>query len=186
MLHADPPVEHKAYLHRSGRTARAGAEGTVVTMMLDAQVRDVRDLTRKAGIEPTITKVVPGHPLLQQIAPGERTLVPVSAAMTAAADAIGSGERRGGGGGGRSGGGRSSAPRSNGSNAGRSGGGRSGSSRGGSGSTGGQSSSRSGGSSSRGFVGRTRHPRCHDHRLLGRVAQRRELLQPQPRTLIHS
>ena len=45
---ADPPVEHKAYLHRSGRT-RAGSDGTVVTMMLDEQVRDVRDLTRKAG-----------------------------------------------------------------------------------------------------------------------------------------
>ena len=33
VIHADPPVEHKAYLHRSGRTARAGAEGTVVTLM---------------------------------------------------------------------------------------------------------------------------------------------------------
>jgi superfamily II DNA/RNA helicase len=73
VLHADPPVEHKAYLHRSGRTARAGAEGTVVTLMLDAQVRDVRDLTRKAGISPTTTKVTVGHPILQQIAPGERT-----------------------------------------------------------------------------------------------------------------
>ena len=38
VVHADPPVEHKAYLHRSGRTARAGAEGTVVTLMMDAQV----------------------------------------------------------------------------------------------------------------------------------------------------
>ena len=72
VLHADPPVEHKAYLHRSGRTARAGAEGTVVTMMLDAQVRDVRDLTRKAGISPTITRVGAGHPLLVELAPGER------------------------------------------------------------------------------------------------------------------
>ncbi len=43
VVHADPPVEHKAYLHRSGRTARAGADGTVVTLMLDAQVKDVRD-----------------------------------------------------------------------------------------------------------------------------------------------
>ena len=38
VIHADPPVEHKAYLHRSGRTARAGAEGTVVTLMTDDQV----------------------------------------------------------------------------------------------------------------------------------------------------
>jgi superfamily II DNA/RNA helicase len=73
VIHADPPVEHKAYLHRSGRTARAGAAGTVVTMMLDDQVRDVRDLTRKAGIRPTTTKVAPGHPLLVELAPGERS-----------------------------------------------------------------------------------------------------------------
>jgi superfamily II DNA/RNA helicase len=81
VVHADPPVEHKAYLHRSGRTARAGADGTVVTLMLDAQVSDVRDLTRKAGIKPTITRFNgPSHPVLQHIAPGERTFgVPVVA-----------------------------------------------------------------------------------------------------------
>jgi superfamily II DNA/RNA helicase len=73
VIHADPPVEHKAYLHRSGRTARAGNHGTVVTMMLDDQVRDVRDLTRKAGIRPTTTRVAPGHPLLEELAPGERS-----------------------------------------------------------------------------------------------------------------
>jgi superfamily II DNA/RNA helicase len=75
VVHADPPVEHKAYLHRSGRTARAGAEGTVVTLMLDAQVRDVRALTRKAGIKPTISRTQPGDALLTRIAPGERTYV---------------------------------------------------------------------------------------------------------------
>jgi superfamily II DNA/RNA helicase len=73
VIHADPPVEHKAYLHRSGRTARAGASGTVVTLMTDAQVRDVRDLTRKAGIKPTTTQLGPGHPLLAELAPGERS-----------------------------------------------------------------------------------------------------------------
>ena len=73
VIHADPPVEHKAYLHRSGRTARAGNDGTVVTMMLDEQVRDVRDLTRKAGIKPTTTRVQLGHPLLTELAPGERS-----------------------------------------------------------------------------------------------------------------
>ncbi|MHC9291756.1 DEAD/DEAH box helicase [Mycobacterium sp. LTG2003] len=73
VVHADPPVEHKAYLHRSGRTARAGAEGTVVTLMHDAQVSDVRSLTRKAGVKPTITRVSGlDHPVLQEIAPGER------------------------------------------------------------------------------------------------------------------
>jgi superfamily II DNA/RNA helicase len=75
VIHADPPIEHKAYLHRSGRTARAGAEGTVVTLMTDEQVRDVRDLTRKAGIAATVTKLRVGDPLLAKLAPGERTFV---------------------------------------------------------------------------------------------------------------
>jgi superfamily II DNA/RNA helicase len=94
VIHADPPVEHKAYLHRSGRTARAGADGTVVTMMLDAQVRDVRDLTRRAGISALTTRVRVGDPLLTTIAPGERTFSPASArAAVAAADARGGGAR---------------------------------------------------------------------------------------------
>jgi len=76
VVHADPPAEHKAYLHRSGRTARAGAAGTVITLMTEDQVRDVRDLTRAAGIKPTITKVDgPRHPVLAQLAPGERVVV---------------------------------------------------------------------------------------------------------------
>jgi superfamily II DNA/RNA helicase len=73
VIHADPPVEHKAYLHRSGRTARAGAVGTVITLMTDDQQADVRDLTRKAGIKPTTNKARPGDALLAKLAPGERT-----------------------------------------------------------------------------------------------------------------
>ena len=74
VVHADPPVEHKAYLHRSGRTARAGNDGTVVTLMVDDQVADVRVLTRKAGVKPTITKFSgASHPVLLEIAPGERS-----------------------------------------------------------------------------------------------------------------
>ncbi|HEX5561144.1 MAG TPA: DEAD/DEAH box helicase, partial [Nocardioidaceae bacterium] len=69
VVHADPPVEHKAYLHRSGRTARAGAAGTVITLMTDQQVNDVRSLTRAAGIKPTTTKVSgPEHALLRKLA----------------------------------------------------------------------------------------------------------------------
>ena len=75
VVHADPPVEHKAYLHRAGRTARAGNSGTVVTLMTGDQVRDVRDLTRAAGIKPTTTRVQgASHPVLAELAPGERTL----------------------------------------------------------------------------------------------------------------
>ncbi len=77
VVHADPPVEHKAYLHRSGRTARAGNKGTVVTLMTDDQVRDVRDLTRAAGIKPTLTKLSgSSHAILAELAPGTRVLVP--------------------------------------------------------------------------------------------------------------
>jgi superfamily II DNA/RNA helicase len=75
VVHADPPVEHKAYLHRSGRTARAGASGTVVTLITDAQVSDVQALTRKAGIKPKITRARAGDAVLADIAPGERQLV---------------------------------------------------------------------------------------------------------------
>jgi superfamily II DNA/RNA helicase len=39
VVHADPPAEHKAYLHRSGRTARAGAAGKVITLMTDTSAR---------------------------------------------------------------------------------------------------------------------------------------------------
>ncbi|MBS2964858.1 DEAD/DEAH box helicase [Actinocrinis puniceicyclus] len=74
VVHADPPVEHKAYLHRSGRTARAGNSGTVITLMTDAQVGEVRDLTRKARITATTTRLAPGDPLIGTLAPGERSL----------------------------------------------------------------------------------------------------------------
>ncbi len=56
VVHVDPPVEHKAYLHRSGRTARAGSAGDVVTIMLPEQRRDTKDILRKAAI--TVEPVV--------------------------------------------------------------------------------------------------------------------------------
>jgi superfamily II DNA/RNA helicase len=96
VIHADPPIEHKAYLHRSGRTARAGAEGTVVTLMTDDQVRDVRDLTRKAGIAATITKLTSGDPLLAELAPGERSFVEPPVATPDRAASTGGGSGRGG------------------------------------------------------------------------------------------
>lgn len=75
VVHADPPAEHKAYLHRSGRTARAGNAGTVVTIMTSEQVRDVRQLTRAAGIAPTTTRIQGAtHPVLAELAPGDRVL----------------------------------------------------------------------------------------------------------------
>ena len=62
VVHVDPPAEHKAYLHRSGRTARAGAAGTVVTLATREQSQEVRALAKQAGISPTVTAVAPGAP----------------------------------------------------------------------------------------------------------------------------
>ena len=59
VVHVDPPTEHKAYLHRSGRTARAGA-GDVVTLAAPDQRDDVAKMTRKAGIRPRNAEVGPG------------------------------------------------------------------------------------------------------------------------------
>jgi superfamily II DNA/RNA helicase len=50
VVHFDPPTEPKAYLHRSGRTARAGAAGTVVTLVLPEQAAQVEALRRYAGV----------------------------------------------------------------------------------------------------------------------------------------
>ena len=68
VIHADPPAEHKAYLHRSGRTARAGADGVVVTVQSPAQAGDVRVLMRRAGVSPQAATVGPGSALLRSIA----------------------------------------------------------------------------------------------------------------------
>ncbi|MEO8106206.1 MAG: DEAD/DEAH box helicase [Actinomycetes bacterium] len=75
VVHADPPAEHKAYLHRSGRTARAGNSGTVITIVTSDQVNDVRQLTRAAGIAPTTTRIKGAtHSVLAELAPGQRVL----------------------------------------------------------------------------------------------------------------
>jgi superfamily II DNA/RNA helicase len=79
VIHADPPAEHKAYLHRSGRTARAGASGVVITLQTQAQADGVRGLMRKANVVPLAATVRPGSALLRSIAgaPAER-IAPVA------------------------------------------------------------------------------------------------------------
>ncbi len=137
VVHADPPAEHKAYLHRSGRTARAGAAGTVITLMTDDQVRDVRDLTRAAGVKPTTTKLANvSHPVLQELAPGKRTTPGGILPAAGTADS----RPRGGGGGSRS---RKPSGQRGGSSAGRNSGSRGGASKSG-GSGNGRSSSGNG------------------------------------------
>ncbi|WP_007512473.1 MULTISPECIES: DEAD/DEAH box helicase [Pseudofrankia] len=82
VIHADPPADHKAYLHRSGRTARAGNSGTVVTVATTEQIREVTQLARAAGIKPTTTRVASAdHPVLASLAPGARSLPSPAAAI---------------------------------------------------------------------------------------------------------
>jgi superfamily II DNA/RNA helicase len=68
VIHADPPAEHKAYVHRSGRTARGGADGVVVTMQTKAQARDVGKLMRGAGVTPHQADAAPDSAVLREIA----------------------------------------------------------------------------------------------------------------------
>jgi len=51
VVHVDPPAEHKAYLHRAGRTARAGEAGSVVTLVMNEQRDEVAKLIDKAGVD---------------------------------------------------------------------------------------------------------------------------------------
>jgi superfamily II DNA/RNA helicase len=97
VIHADSPAEHKAYLHRSGRTARAGAAGVVITLQTPAQAREVRTLMKRANVIPLGATVSPGSPLLRSIAgppaqPIARAAPAVQRAQhTAAAPATGGG-----------------------------------------------------------------------------------------------
>jgi len=67
VVHVDPPVEHKAYLHRSGRTARAGNEGDVVTIVLPEQRGEMRQIMRAAKIKVTPREVTVSDPEVQSL-----------------------------------------------------------------------------------------------------------------------
>lgn len=67
VVHIDPPADPKDYLHRAGRTARAGETGSVVTLGLPKQRRSITQLMDKAGVKPTETRVRPGDAKLIEI-----------------------------------------------------------------------------------------------------------------------
>ncbi|UUU32378.1 DEAD/DEAH box helicase [Streptomyces sp. CA-210063] len=67
VVNVDPPGDHKDYLHRGGRTARAGESGTVVTLVLPHQRREMTRLMADAGITPTTTRVRSGGADLNRI-----------------------------------------------------------------------------------------------------------------------
>ena len=72
VVHVDPPADPKDYLHRAGRTARAGESGTVVTMVTPPERGEVDRLTRLAGVRAPSTPVGPGTDALVRIT-GART-----------------------------------------------------------------------------------------------------------------
>jgi superfamily II DNA/RNA helicase len=74
VVHYDPPEDHKAYLHRSGRTARAGEEGLVVTLVLWDQRLEVERLQRRLGISQPVVEVFSNDPRLQDL----RALTPTA------------------------------------------------------------------------------------------------------------
>ncbi|AZH83022.1 DEAD/DEAH box helicase [Plantibacter sp. PA-3-X8] len=94
VIHVDPPTEHKAYLHRSGRTARAGSAGDVVTLAIPGQMEDLKKLLRKAEINVTPQAVTATSPaVLELIGDVAAYVKPAPRAAV---------QQQGGGGGGRS------------------------------------------------------------------------------------
>ncbi|WP_257013008.1 MULTISPECIES: DEAD/DEAH box helicase [unclassified Rhodococcus (in: high G+C Gram-positive bacteria)] len=67
VVHVDPPADHKDYLHRAGRTARAGEKGTVVAIVLPNQKRQFKRLTGMAGVNAAAVPVTPGSAELARI-----------------------------------------------------------------------------------------------------------------------
>ncbi len=59
VVHVDAPTDHKDYLHRAGRTARAGEAGTVVTLVTTKQQKSIGSLTSRAGVTPKFVGVKP-------------------------------------------------------------------------------------------------------------------------------
>jgi superfamily II DNA/RNA helicase len=68
VMHFDPPEDHKAYLHRSGRTARAGSTGVVVSLLLWNQIIEAEVIMRRLGLKRPIVEVFSNDPHLKDLA----------------------------------------------------------------------------------------------------------------------
>jgi superfamily II DNA/RNA helicase len=73
VVHYDPPEDHKAYLHRSGRTARAGHGGLVVTLVLWDQELEVRRLQKRLGVDQPMPEVFSNNEILADLTNWEPT-----------------------------------------------------------------------------------------------------------------
>ena len=71
VMHFDPPEDHKAYLHRSGRTARAGATGVVVSLLLWNQIVEAGVVMRRLAMKKPVVEVFSNNPHLQNLAEWE-------------------------------------------------------------------------------------------------------------------
>ena len=68
VIHFDPPAEHKTYLHRSGRTARAGSKGLVVTLVLFNEELEVRRMQKRVGLDVPMVEMFSNDARLQDLA----------------------------------------------------------------------------------------------------------------------
>jgi superfamily II DNA/RNA helicase len=75
VIHFDPPEDHKAYLHRSGRTARAGEAGMVVTLVQWNQVLEVERIQTRIGLRMPIVEIFSNDPRLADLAEWQPTKV---------------------------------------------------------------------------------------------------------------
>ena len=80
----DPPNDHKDYLHRSGRTARAGATGMVIALVERGQVRDLQRLHDAAGVTAASDEVAIGHHVVRRIATSGTSVPPAPSAAQSA------------------------------------------------------------------------------------------------------
>jgi superfamily II DNA/RNA helicase len=90
----DPPNDHKDYLHRAGRTARAGATGMVVALAEHGQVRELQRLHAAAGVTADQHEVAAGHDVVRQIAASGVPVPPPPAPVAADPAARTPGSRR--------------------------------------------------------------------------------------------
>ncbi|MGN9814209.1 DEAD/DEAH box helicase [Streptomyces sp. SD11] len=114
VVNVDPPTDHKDYLHRGGRTARAGESGSVVTLVLPEQKRDMTQLMANAGISPHTARIKSSDDELVRITgarepSGVPVVIPVPESAAPQPSQGKPRARRGGGGGGGGGGGRGAA-----------------------------------------------------------------------------
>ena len=95
VVHFDPPNDSKDYLHRSGRTARAGASGTVLSLVEPGQVRLLATMHDEAGVTPVSHRVASGHEAVQEIAASGEPVPPAPPIPVRTSTSAGSGRPAG-------------------------------------------------------------------------------------------